>query len=170
MKAILSAALVFSTMAFAAPPDEGPMQARLERRMRTLRVVGLAEALDLSDAEALRMDAVLRPYDEQRKPLERQVHQAMGTLRKAADGDAQAAAQVDTATQNLLDARSQLAAIDREMFNALAQGKTPQQKAKLALFLAHFQEELRGLRQMLRGPGHPPGPREMPRGPAGEPE
>jgi len=129
----------------------------MERRIRTLRAVGLAEALDLDTAEALRIDAVMKPFDERRRPLQAQVFEAMKTLRHAAGGEAATAGQVDDATVRVLDARAQIAQIDREMFAALAQGRSPQQKAKLALFFAHFQEEARGLHALMRGPGGHPG-------------
>jgi hypothetical protein len=125
----------------------------MQQRMRTLRALGIAEALDLDTADALRLDAAMRPFDDRRRPLQKQLHDAMQTLRRAAEGEAQALPQVDAATARVLDTRAQMAAIDREMFAALSQSRTPQQRARLALFLAHFQEEVRSLRPQRPRPG-----------------
>jgi hypothetical protein len=84
------------------------------------------------------------------------IHESMRTLRRAVDGDLQAQAQVDAATQKILDTRAQLSQLDREMYATLAQGRPPQQKARLALFLAHFREDIRVMRPPGgRGPGKP---------------
>jgi parvulin-like peptidyl-prolyl isomerase len=130
----------------------------MEKHMRTLRTVGVAEALDLETADALKVDAQMRSFDERRRPLQKLVHDSMHTLKRAAEGDAQALAQVDSATQKILDTRTQLAQLDREMYVNLAQGRSAQQKARLALFLAHFREEARSMKGMgWHGSGGKPG-------------
>ena len=73
----------------------------------------------------------------------------MKRLKAAADGDAATQAQVDGAIQKLLDGRAQMAQLDREMFNALAQGQPPAKRAKLALFMAHFGQQM----QKFKGQG-----------------
>jgi hypothetical protein len=154
--------LMLCTAAWAGPADRqapavstqgAPRGERMQQRMRTMRAVGIAEALDLDTPEALRLDAAMRPFDDRRRPLQKQIHDAMQTLRKAAEGDAQALAQVDGATARVLEARAQMAAIDRDMFATLSQGRTPQQRARLALFLAHFQQEVRSMRPQNFHPG-----------------
>jgi len=129
--------------------------ARMEERARTLRAMGVAEALDLDTAEALKVNAQMKAFDDKRRPLRQQVHESLKVLRQAADGDAASGAQVDDAIQKVVDGRAKLAQVDREMFAAVSQGRSPQARAKLALFLAHFHEEMRG---MHGGPGGPQGP------------
>lgn len=133
-------------LALAAPPDtdknadrDAERQERSERRERLRRVMGLADELDLDTQQALRLDETLRKFDERRKPLMEQVRESALTLMRAADGDASAQGQVDQASQKAFDARAQLAALDREMFQALSKDLPSQKKARLALYLARSQ-------------------------------
>jgi hypothetical protein len=50
---------------------------------------------------------------------------------------------MDQATNRILDARIQLASLDKEMFQALTAGLSPQQRAKLALFYARFHKGMK---------------------------
>jgi len=138
---VVMSVVLLPFLALAAPAeakaDRGAERMeRMERRERLRRVVGLAEALDLDTQQALRMDETLRKFDERRRPLLEQVRESALTLMRAADGDASALGQVDQASKQAFDARTQLAALDREMFQALSKDLPPQKKAELALFLA----------------------------------
>jgi len=120
----------------SAPELSREARDRMDRMERTSRVVGLAEELDLTTAEALRVDEVMRKYDEKRKQLKEQVAEAAKLLERAADGDAEAGKQVDQASQRIFEARTQIASIDREMFQAIAKDMKPQQKARMAVYFA----------------------------------
>lgn len=164
MKKLIAAVLLSSSLALAAPPAGPPMKGgpghfkdadedgiadRVEERERKVRmalVVGAAEALQLTEAEALKLSEKLKAFDEKRRPVRQQMFESMKTLKAAADGEQAALAAVDQAVQKVLDGRQQLAAIDKEMFSALAQGQPPQKKARLALFLARAGQELQKLR------------------------
>ena len=135
--------------------DDGPKRERMERRLRMMRVVGLAEALQLSESEALKLAEQMRGFDEKRQPLRKEMREAMKTLRQVAGGDTGLQGQVDAATAKILDNRAKLAALDKEMFNALAKNLSPQKRAQLALFLAEMQALGRASkegRRMFRGP------------------
>jgi hypothetical protein len=106
--------------------------------MRVARVLGLAEELQLDSAQALKLDETLRKFDERRRPLREQVRESAATLERAAGGDSAAMNQVDQAAQRAFDARAQLTALDREMFQSLSKDLPPQKRAKLALFMARF--------------------------------
>ncbi|AGC44100.1 hypothetical protein MYSTI_02784 [Myxococcus stipitatus DSM 14675] len=109
---------------------------RAEQRMRLRQVLTLSDALELDNAQALKMEETLRQFDEKRRPLREQVRDAARTLHQAARGDSTALAQVDTAAQRAFEARERIAALDREMYQALARGLPPEKRAKLALALA----------------------------------
>jgi len=178
-KMLIAVAAVTSLAALAAPPQQPPPQAqgqgqgwgqawqgqggpmvqpdspearqRREQSRRMMQVVGLTEALGLSTQEALRVDEVIRRFDERRRPLKEQVRESGRVVMEAARGDAAALAQVDQAIGRVLDARVQLASLDKEMFGALAQGLNPQQRARLALFYARFHKGKAA--RMMRGGG-----------------
>ena len=139
-----------------AGPDEPARMEQMQKRMRLARTLGLAEALDLDDAGAMRARDVMAKFDERRAPLRKQVADNVRVLRDAARGDKDAAAQVDQAVQRLRDARTQLQALKSEMFQQLTQGLSPQKKAKAALFLATFHAHAERM-MMHRGHGGGPG-------------
>lgn len=179
MKTLIAALLLTSSLVLAAPPPAGPpaakagkwekggtdadRAARREERERTVRmamVVGIADALELTDpGEALKLSERLKAFDERRRPLREQMFEAMKTLRAAADNDQAALPQVDAAIARVLDGRAQLAALDKEMVTALSVGQPPQKRARLALFLGRFHQEIMarlhdggGGRRPMRGP------------------
>jgi ATP-dependent Lon protease len=137
--AILTVALL-PLAALAGPPDaKAEADQEAEKRLRLARVLGLAEELELDSSQALKLDETLRKFDERRRPLKEQVRESAETLERAADGDSSAMSQVEQAAQRAFDARAQLAALDREMFQALSKDLPPQKRAKLALFMARFE-------------------------------
>lgn len=172
-KIIWALALIAPLVGQAAPPapghgpGEGPgWEARhdqVRKRARLARTLGLAEALDLSEAEALKMRDLLSRFDERRQPIHRQFHDAMAQVRKAARGDAAAQKSVDDALRRLREARGQLQALDDEMFQALSKDLTPERKARAALFLTRFRQrmetKMRHLRETMdhMREGRPPG-------------
>ncbi len=151
MKKLLTVALLtLSGLASAAPPeawqknpwpDPSELKEKAERRMRLLQVLELAETLQLSEPEALRLAEKIRSFDAKRKPLREQMAEAMKTVRAAADGDSAALSQVDAAVDRILDSRARLAAIDQEMFKAVSRDLSPQKKAQLAVFFARMHED-----------------------------
>ncbi|MFZ5471677.1 MAG: hypothetical protein ACOZIN_19800 [Myxococcota bacterium] len=147
MKALL-VALMFSPLVALAQPRSRPPPSEEKReqmadRMRMMMVVGLAEALELSEGEALKLGEKIRSFESRRRPLRETMFESMRTLHQASQGDSAALAQVDSSTQKLLDARIRMAELDREMFNELARGLSAEKKAKLATFLARFQQEVK---------------------------
>jgi hypothetical protein len=150
--AVLSLTL-FPLLALAAPPNVSPEERaeRMEKRVRTMRVVGLAEALELEPEQAVKLADMMRPFDERRRPLRQQVWESAQVLKRAAAGDVAAQAQVDQSVQRAFEARTQMAALDREMYQALAKDLPPQKRAQLALFLArHKGKMMRMGREMER--------------------
>ena len=136
-----------------AGADDPARFAQMQKRMRLARTLGLAEALDLDDAGAMRARDVLARFDDRRAPLRKQARDSVRVLRDAARGDKDALPQVDSALQKLREARNQLQNLDTEMFQQVTQGLTPEKKARAALFLARFHQ--REHRIFFRGPGGP---------------
>jgi len=150
MRKILVALLLVPVAALAqgAPKDwpgpegRGPDPARLEKRMRLARTLGLAVALDLDPAQALKLGDAMAKFDDRRQAARKQAADAREVLRKAAQDDKAAAVDVDGAIGKLLDSRAQLLATDKEMLAAVTMDLTPEQKARAALFLGRFRERI----------------------------
>ncbi|MEW5738761.1 MAG: hypothetical protein AB1938_07530 [Myxococcota bacterium] len=154
-KLVMLVMSVLSMSAVAAPPGGGKtgpakwdgdpeaFQEKLEERERRARmflVVAVAEALELNEAEALKLSEKVKVIEEKRRPIREGMFTAMREVKKAADGDSAALAQVDVNIQKVLDGRAQMAAMDKELFTFLSRDLTPQKKAKLALVLAKLHE------------------------------
>jgi hypothetical protein len=165
---MLAAALPLAALAQGGPPAaQGPGQGsgaatakdgprfspeRMEKRMRLARTLGLAEALDLDAPAALKLGETIGKFDERRVAAHKTMHDSREVLRRAAQGEKVSAAEVDQAIQKALDARAQLAAVDRDTVAAVTQGLSPEKKARAVLFLGKFQRRFAGM-----GPGMGPG-------------
>src|SRR4051812_36639817 len=143
MKKLIVALLAVSSVAMAAPPpppgagapparwdgdrgERGPeFKEELQRKMHMMMVVGMADALGLNEAEALKLSEKLKGFEEKRRPVREAMGEAMKTLKSASDGDSSALPQVDAAVQKVLDGRQQMAALDKEMFSVLSKDLTP---------------------------------------------
>lgn len=175
MRKTLIALMVLPVVALAQGPNKTSPQAgqqdpaRAEKRMRLARTLGLAEALDLDTAQALKLGDTLAKFDERRKAARKQAGDATDVLRNAARGNGNGAAtapkataaDVDGAITKLLDARSQLQGIDKEMLQAITKDLSPEQKARAALFLGRFRDRIERHMWMRGGPGGPGGPGMM---------
>ncbi|HEX5744988.1 MAG TPA: hypothetical protein VFZ09_02020 [Archangium sp.] len=136
-------------VSLAQTPEAKEAAERAERQTRLMRVVGLAEELDLEESQALKMADTMRQFDERRRPLVEQVQEAAQALRKAARGEAATQSQVDQAVQRVFEARTQLTALDREMYQALARDLPPQKRAQLAIFMARHDGKMK-MEKMMR--------------------
>jgi hypothetical protein len=178
-KTILSIALAAPLAVLAAPPGQGPgmgqgmepgmgrgpgghgragmdpeaRRAHMMKRMRMVRTIGLAEALDLSEAEALKARDAMSKFDDRRVALGKQMREVGETLRKAARGDAAAQKGVDEALKRQRDLRAQAQALSDEMFQAVTRDFTPERKAKAALFFHHLRGRMASHMMQLRGRG-----------------
>jgi hypothetical protein len=143
----LALVVIFVTAVVLAANREsehaGPPPGAFARQTRMKQVIGLSEALELSEADALRMAQVIRSIQERRRPLQEQVAEAARIIKRASDGEPDALARVDTALQQMYAARAQLADLNKEMFATLSQGLSAQQRAKMAVYFAKFQMQLR---------------------------
>lgn len=184
MKKLILAAVLAPALTLAQGPGPGPgagqglgpgqgrglawkqdpkMQEKVERRMKLARTLGLAEALDLDEAQALKLREAVEKFHQKRQPLHAQMREAMQVVRKAADGEKVDAAAVDQAIAKLADLRAQAQAADKELVQAVTKDQPPQKKARAVLFLARFQHRMeermgpmgRGPRGMRGGPGMP---------------
>ncbi|MBN8226790.1 hypothetical protein JYK02_04625 [Corallococcus macrosporus] len=150
-------AFALPVMALAQPMPQPPggrdpdRMARAEQRQRLRQVLELADTLELDSAQALKMDETLRRFEDRRRPLREQVRESARILHQAARGDSAALGQVDAAAQKAFDARAQIAALDRELYQALAKDLSPQKRARLAMLMARSEGgkgmKLKGLKE-----------------------
>lgn len=175
MKNLALVLALLPTLASAAPQsppargagqagDDAARAAQMQKRMRIARTLGLAEALDLDEAGALKLRETLAKSDEKRAPLQQQVQESVRVLRAAARGNGAAAGHVDAALQRLGEARQKLVQLDAELLAQLTQGATPARKARAALFLEQQGERSRNEGGAGPGGGPPRAPGSPPAG------
>jgi len=171
--------------AAAAGPDDARRAEHMQKRMRLARTLGLAEALDLDEAGAMKLRDTMARFDERRAPIVKQIRDDMRVLHDAASGDKAAAGQVDASIKRLREARSNMQNLHNELLGQITQGLSPERKARAALFLGRFHERAGRMapkhgcpacgraRGMGMGPGGPgggmPGGQGMGPGPGGVP-
>jgi hypothetical protein len=149
MRATVLALSLLPLMAGAAPREErretrdAERLERSEKRQRLRQVLELSDALELDNAQALKMEATLRGFDERRRPLREQVRESARILHQATQGDSAALAQVDAAAQRAFEARERIAVLDKEMYQALAKELPPEKRARLALTLARTEGKMK---------------------------
>jgi hypothetical protein len=133
----------------------------MEKRMRLARALGLAEALDLDEAQATKMNQIMVSFDARRKPLFEGMRDSMKVLRESAHAKPGKGATastppttqaVDQAVAGIFDAREKLQAVDREMYQALSKGLGPEQRARMVLFFARFRQGMH--KQMMEHAEH----------------
>jgi hypothetical protein len=147
-------------------------QEKLHRRMQLALTLGLAEALQLDDAAALRVRGQIEKFTPRRMAAAQQMRDSVQVLRRSARGDQVTTGDVDAAITRLLDARGQMQALDREVVTTVTRDLPPEKRARAVLFLAKFHQrmmqELRPEAHGHRGPGSPgAGPGPMGPGPMG---
>jgi hypothetical protein len=163
------AALPIAAFAQGGPPAGGPGSGRgpgrgpgaagaadaqgMQKRARLALTLGLATALDLDDAQALRLSDTIGKFSERRRAVHEQVRDARQTLRKAAQGEKVAAADVDQAIAKTLDGRAQVQALDRELVTAVTKDLSPEKKARAVLFLSRFERRFGRGGPGMHGPG-----------------
>jgi len=149
ISAIMIVAVAASAQ-LATPPAQVVQRQRALARQRLIKVVGLAEALELNEVQALRMADVMRRYDDRKAPLQVQNAELAKVIKRASEGDTAAVGQVDRAIQTISDNRVQVQQLDREMMDELGRNLSPQQRAKLMIFFVNFADEQRNIQQRMQ--------------------
>ena len=146
----VSAIMIVAVAASAqleTPRAQVVQRQRALARVRLTKMVGLAEALDLNEAQALRMAEVMRRYDERKAPLQVQNAEAAKIIKRASEGDSAAIGQLDRAIQTMFKNRVQVQQLELEMMDELGRNLPPQQRAKLMIFFVSFAEQQRAIRR-----------------------
>jgi len=111
---------------------------RMQKRMHLALTLGLAETLDLSGAQALKLNEQIEKMAPRRMAIRQRMREAAEVLRRSAKGEKVAAGEVEQAVTSLLDARAQLQALDREFVTTVTKDQPPEKRARAVLFLAKF--------------------------------
>jgi hypothetical protein len=161
----IALAAALSAEALAQPPPE-----RLRDRARTFLVLRLAEALDLTDEEALRASRIFREAEERRRTLEEERQGIEKELRAELASATPDRKKIASLVERAVKIDEELAAVPSRAFAELRSSLAVEKQAKLVLARPLIQREVRGalLRRLgSRWPADksrwgPPSPREGP--------
>ncbi len=163
------AALPFAAVAKGPDPGGQPSSKEraqhMQKRARLALTLGLAEALDLDAAQALKFRDTIAKFDDRRAAAQKQLADAGEVLRRAAQGEKVSAAEVDQAIAKGFEARAQVEAINKETVAAIGKDLTPERRARAVLFLARFERRMG--HHMGMGHGMGPGMHDRGMGPGG---
>jgi Spy/CpxP family protein refolding chaperone len=171
----------------AAPPAKGGPGAkghpgpgqRIAQRMKRLRDEIIRYDVGLSDAKAAKVKQVLSKMDPQRRKLHERKRMATRAIRRLIRSDSNDQGAFKRAIADLIQSRSDLAALRKKQFTTLQKILTPKQQAKLFVALKRMQKRIkRAMRELgprkgagrgrghhRMGPGKHRRPHGLPRGP-----
>ncbi len=112
-------------------------------RARAFLVVRIADALKLSDADALKVSAVIRRSDDRRLALVKQRDSFESALRSALEKTPADPSELTRLIREGNELDQQLAFVPEETFRELQAVLTVEQQAKLLLFRRELQGEVR---------------------------
>lgn len=170
--AFLLSAVLAATPAFAAPsPAPGaaaqhdPVEKRARRvqmlkKLHTMLVLEIGEALELDTAGTIQLASRLEKYNEERIRLRLDNFDAMQELKRIAQGEAsgEAAALVRRVAAN----RVKLAQVDQQELEIVVAGQPPEKVAKIAELVARYPKRMEQLGRGVaerHGAGGPDGRR-----------
>jgi Spy/CpxP family protein refolding chaperone len=145
----------------AAEGKTDEVRARIEHRIHLMRLVELSDSLGLADDKAMKIEKIMVQFDERRAKLRDSTQEARKTLKRAADGDQAAQAQIDQAVDQLINTRRAMVDIDRDTYQAISKELTPAQRAKFVLFIGEFRHRMESVAHAAHdktGGGGPMGP------------
>jgi hypothetical protein len=146
----------------SAPPSwRGPDHEEIERKAHMIRLVEIADALELSEEQALKLKTKLDQFDQKLKPLYAEMKAQAEVVHQAAQGEATAMDHVDAAILKIRALREQIRQLDEQLFDQLSKGLDHRHKARLARAMAHLPWEMRSVfhEHTSGGPGEDASPR-----------
>ncbi len=122
---------------------------KIRKRIETLRMWKLTEALDLDEETSARLFPLLSKFDKQRAQLQQSIRKDMRELRRAlrSQQDADFAGIVGRLETN----HREMQRIKDEEFQELKTVLSPKQQAQLILFNMKFRNEMRKMIEESRG-------------------
>lgn len=145
----LSAVLFLAGTVVGATEDPAPR----EGRGRTFLVLRIAEALELSDEQALRVSKIFQDAHDRRQALHQKRRDMTPDLQRAVD--AKDEAEIERLVREARDIDRKLLETAADSFDAVSNMLGVVERGKLALLLPEIQHQVR--RGGRRGPGGPMG-------------
>jgi Spy/CpxP family protein refolding chaperone len=171
MKGLFTFTLAAGLVALAAAPaaafgpDEEPGW-RAMRKMRAMHIAEIQEKLDLDEKATIRINEILKKFDEKRDALRKEVKGHMQSIRDLMNAPKPDEAKLVPVLDKLVAAREKIHDLHTDQLGEIRKLLTPTQQAK---FVLHLQQWKKHMKEMIRkhrgwrqgqgpGPGGPGGP------------
>ena len=140
------------TAATAGPPSEARRE-EVRRKVETVRIWRMAEALKLNQDKSAQLSALLSSLDRKRRDSQRRQFATMGEIRKLLKVPAPDEAKLKPLLDNLEQNRSAMQDLRAAEFTGLKDILTVEQQARYLVFQQDFQREMRSMIAGARGNG-----------------
>jgi hypothetical protein len=122
--------------------ERGDRRKRAKKEMDMARVLRIADAVSLNEAQALRVSEALRAGDEKRREVRKQLKVVVKELQAMSDGTP-SQREVDAKVKQAQELRVQVMKVEEETLEGASKGLAPQQKAKMAIVLGIHDKKMR---------------------------
>ena len=157
---VAAAAMLLALPALAVEPEDDSgisdaMRAKIEHRIRTMRAMVLTEALDLDEATAKKLFALMDSYDAKRRKIAAERRELMEEVKRAASDPKVDHKRIDALFTKLTNNRVAEVKLNGAMGADTKTILSPAQRARLALVLPKFYRRVQKLindakRDMMR--------------------
>ncbi|MBI5525849.1 MAG: periplasmic heavy metal sensor [Deltaproteobacteria bacterium] len=171
MKRLFTLAIAAGFVALAAAPaaafgpDDDPGW-RTMRKMRAMHIAEIQEKLNLDEKTTIRINEILKKFDEKRDALKKEVKGHMQSIKDLMDAPKPDEAKLTPILDKLVSAREKIHDVQTDQLSEIRKLLTPTQQAK---FVLHLQQWKKHMKEMIRkhrgwrqgqgpGPGGPGGP------------
>jgi Spy/CpxP family protein refolding chaperone len=151
-------ALASPTAALAkGPKDKAAKREKVREKIKQMRAARLIELLDLDDATANKLFAVIDQYDDLILPLRKKVGEARRELKRMIDSGTLDDAVVNRLVDTIFAARAEIQKLESQRLADVRKILTPRQVALVVVYLPEIdrliEQEIRKALRGKRGPG-----------------
>ena len=133
-------------------PFKGEKGAQMRGKMKEFRGKVLREKLGLPEDRAVKVEAVLDGFMEQRHKLKEEMRAEMKTVKELLKADSNDMDAYEAAVTNLMAVRSKMEALHAQQFEELREILNPKEQAKVLLALRKMYRKAKG--KFRGGKGH----------------
>ncbi len=119
--------------------DGDPGDAKRER-VRSLILMRLTDELNLNDAQAKQLGAIMEKYHQQRRQLKQEIQALTPQLRAASETGKDT--EINQLIKNVSSKKDQIDEIDNRMFTEVQRMLTPRQQAKYLVIMEEIRKQI----------------------------
>ncbi|HTG01482.1 MAG TPA: periplasmic heavy metal sensor [Nitrospirota bacterium] len=132
-------------------PGSGPQREEVRRKIETIRIWRLTEALKLDETTAAKLASIMSSLDQQRTEVRREQREAVRTLRVLLKAPKPDDAKLQVALDKLEACHGTIQALRNKEIAAIRELLTTRQQARYVIFQTDFMQDMRKMIINARG-------------------